>query len=304
MMKARLTKGKSLLFGCAMLGLFALPACNPKPQADVTPQPGDQIVARLNGAEIWASDVRREAAAQGLIGQNAPLDVTAPTFHQVLDQVVDQKLLAAEAVKRGLDKDEAMQRRLAAARDRVLGDALLEGEVQRATNERAVSALYHEMQKTASPTQEVDVRHLVLNSQAEADQVKRQLTAGAGFDALAAQRSIEESTRFKGGKMAPSTLDLLPDGYAAAFRAASPGELVGPFKSGSGWVVARLEARREGQPIPFAVARPQIIRFLTYDRVKDLVLNLHRAAKVEMLIAPPAASAPASLPNASVANKP
>ena len=64
--------------------------------------------------------------ADGLIGQGDPLDVSSDLFRQELDIVLDTKVLAAEALTRHLDKDPAAQRRIAAARERVLEDLLVE----------------------------------------------------------------------------------------------------------------------------------------------------------------------------------
>ena len=61
------------------------------------PEQGDQAVARVQDQTIWASDVRREAVAQGLIGESEPLDASSDLFRRVLDEVIDHKLLAREA---------------------------------------------------------------------------------------------------------------------------------------------------------------------------------------------------------------
>jgi len=66
----------------------------------------------------------------------------------------------------------------------------------------------------------------------------------------------------------------------------------------------KVEDRRLEQPITLEAARPQIVRFLTYDQVKDLILTLRKKAKVETLIPPPtdvpgAPKEPASAPAAA-----
>jgi peptidyl-prolyl cis-trans isomerase C len=290
-------------------GLLALvlTACGQPKTATTPPQPGDQAVASVNGAMIWASDVKREAVAQGLIGPGEPLDVASTPFHQVLDEVVDQKLLAAEAVRSGLDKEPAVQRRLAAARDRVLGDRVLEISVGKAVNEDAVKGLYAEMLKNTTATEVIVLRQIVVPTLIEAQQVKVLLAGGTAFEAVAAEHSRDENTRFQGGVLPPVTEDLLPAGYAAAIKDAKAGEVVGPFKTTAGYVVARLDERRQETPITLEAARPQIIHFLTFVQVKDLILELRRRAKVTNFIGPPQAPAgapmePASAPPPAAAN--
>mgnify|MGYP007088071811 CR=1 FL=1 len=47
---------------------------------------------------------RSRMLAAGLVGEGEPLDATSDLFRRVLDEVVDQKLLAAEAAKRKLEQ--------------------------------------------------------------------------------------------------------------------------------------------------------------------------------------------------------
>ncbi len=122
---------------CALL----IASCGQNKVAEKPPEPGDTAVARVNGQVIWASDVKREAVAQGLISEGEPLDISSEVFRQRLDEVIDQKLLAAEATKRKLDKDPLAQRRLAAARERILGDMLVEGVVEKAVTDDAIRKL-------------------------------------------------------------------------------------------------------------------------------------------------------------------
>ncbi|MGH6999172.1 MAG: peptidylprolyl isomerase, partial [Phenylobacterium sp.] len=54
-----------------------------------------------------------------------------------------------------------------------------------------------------------------------------------------------------------------------------------------GWAILKIEDRRLEQPITFDAARPQIVRFLTYDQVRDLLEKLRSRAKVQTLIGVP-----------------
>ena len=108
-----------------LAAVLALSACGREGGTDRAPEPGDRSVAEVQGQTIWASDVKREAVAQGLVGEGEPLDVTSDLFRRVLDEVIDHKLLAREAERRGLDNSALAQRRLEATRERILGDMLV-----------------------------------------------------------------------------------------------------------------------------------------------------------------------------------
>jgi peptidyl-prolyl cis-trans isomerase C len=274
-------------FGAVLFACVALAACGGGGGAEHAPEPGDQAVAKVDGKTVWASDVKREAVAQGLIGEGEPLDVSSDLFRRVMDEVVDQKLLATEALKRKLDKDPAAQRRLAAARERILGDMLVESTVSDAVNENAIRGLYQEQLKLAKQSEEVRARQIVVASQADAEAVKKLLASGASFEALAMERSTDAATRFNGGDLGYFTTDVMPEAYEANLKAAKPGQVVGPFQIDGGWAIVKVEDRRLEQPITLEAARPQIVRFLTYDQVRDLLEKLRGRAKVQTLIKAP-----------------
>ena len=285
---------------------LVLAACGGGGEADRPPEPGDRAVAKVQGQTVWASDVKREAVAQGLVGEGEPLDVTSELFRRVLDEVVDQKLLAREAERRGLDNSPLAQRRLQATKERILGDMLVENEVNGRINDQRVEALYQEQLRLARTSEEIRVRLILSRTRPEAEAVVGLLNQGAAFAAVAQERSIDEATRFSGGDLGYSTLDVMPEAYANALRTAPPGATVGPFQTEAGWAVLRVEDRRRESPPTLEQARPQIVRYLTYEGVRRLLEDLRGKAEVEMLMAAPpsAPPEPASAPPAAAAPPP
>ncbi|MDB5422795.1 MAG: PpiC-type peptidyl-prolyl cis-trans isomerase, partial [Phenylobacterium sp.] len=208
----------AFLAGLMVAAVLGLAGCGRGGGVESAPQRGDQAVAKVDGKTVWASDVKREAVAQALIGEGEPLDVSSDLFRRVLDEVVDQKLLAAEALKRKLDKDPVAQRRLAAARERILGDMLVEGVVTDAVNDNAVRGLYQEQLKLAKRSEEIHARQIVVGTAADAEALKKLLASGASFEALAMERSTDAATRFNGGDLGYFTIDVMPEAYDVALK--------------------------------------------------------------------------------------
>jgi peptidyl-prolyl cis-trans isomerase C len=293
--------GLAILAACALMTLAA--ACSRQSGAQHPPVPGDTAVASVNGQTVWDSDVKREAVAQGLIGEGEPLDISSPTFHQALDQLIDEKLLAAEAEHQGLANAPETKRRLAAARERILGDMLVESLVERTVSESSIRALYQDEVQSAGQAEEMHAAQIVTASQADALAVRKALASGAAFEALAMQHSIDAQTRLNGGDLGYFTADVLPPAYADALKSAKVGDIVDPFQTDSGWVVLKLEDRRPETPISLDAARPEIVNFLTYEQVRDLLRRLRHDNQIKILIGPAAASPstepePASAPSA------
>jgi peptidyl-prolyl cis-trans isomerase C len=286
----------------ATAALILLAACSRQAVQERPPQPGDTAVAKVQGETVWASDVKREAVAQGLIGEGEPLDPGSDLFRRVLDEVVDEKLLAREALKRHLDREPIAQRRLAAARERILGDMLVEKSVDSNINEDSVRGLYDEQLKLAKQTDEFHARLILLKSRQDADLVIKQLATGAAsFEALAMDRSIDQGSRLSGGDLGYFTPDEMP-AYADALKAAKAGDTVGPVQTDGGFAILRVEDRRQEQAPTLEQARPQITRYLTYEGVLKLLRDLRHNAKVDILIktdplsVPGAPREPASAP--------
>ncbi|HST90857.1 MAG TPA: peptidyl-prolyl cis-trans isomerase [Brevundimonas sp.] len=287
------------LIAASLAASLAVASCGRGPGSDRAPEAGDRAVARVQDETIWASDVKREAVAQGLVGEGEPLDVTSDLFRRVLDEVVDQKLLAAEADRRGLDNSPLAQRRLEATRERILGDMLVESVVNGEIDEKSIETIYQEQVRLAQTSEEVRVRLILSRTKPEADAVIGVLGQGAAFEAVAASSSIDDATRYSGGDLGYRTLDVLPEAYANALRDRPPGSVVGPFQTEGGWAVLRVEDRRRETPPTLEQARPQIVRYLTYEGVRRLLEQLRGKADVEVLLEKSAAPrAPAAGPTA------
>jgi peptidyl-prolyl cis-trans isomerase C len=277
-------------------------ACGRGGDSDRPPEPGDRAVAKVQDETIWASDVKREAVAQGLVGEGEPLDVSSDLFRRVLDEVIDQKLLAREAERRGLDNSPLAQRRLAATRERILGDMLVETVVNDKISDKAVEAIYQGQLNLARTSEEVRTRLILSRTRAEADAVVGILGQGAAFEAVAMERSIDDATRFSGGDLGYLTPDVMPEAYRNALRDRPAGSTVGPFQTEGGWAVLRVEDRRRETPPTMDQARPQIVRYLTYEGVRQLLEELRGKAAVEVLLNGDARSQePASAPPAAAA---
>ncbi|MCA6297148.1 MAG: peptidylprolyl isomerase, partial [Phenylobacterium sp.] len=245
-----------LLAGLLAIACLVLAGCQGRERSDSPPEAGDVVVARVNGVPVWTSDVKREAVAQGLIGEGEPLDPASEQFRRTTDEVIDRRLLAAEASKRKLDRDPAVQRRLAAARERILADLVVDSTVTGAISESAIRGLYQEQVRLSRQTEEIRARQIVVATQAEADAIRKLLGSGGSFEALAMERSLDAATRFNGGDLGYFTADIMPDSYEAALKSAKAGQTIGPFQVEGGWALVKVEDRRPEQPITLEAARP------------------------------------------------
>lgn len=281
-------------FGFKARGLFLFPlilaagltvaSCNKQTTTERPPEPGDIAVAKVDGHTIWSSDVRNEAVAQGQIGPGEPLDMTSDLFSRTLEEVIDQRLLAKAAAAKGLDRSIAAQRRLDAARDRILGDMLIENTIDRGIDEKSVKEHYDDQVKLSKQSEEIRARIILVRSKADAEAILKQVQGGGIFEAIAMERSIDQATRFNGGDMGYFTTDIMPSSFKPVLMTAKTGDTVGPVEAEGGWAILRVEDRRPEQIPTLEEERPVIMRFLIYNQVAGLLSNLRNKAKVSYLI--------------------
>ncbi len=274
--------------GLALIMVVALAACgNDRGSADnndfgnIRERAGDEAVARVNGTTIYASDVAREATAQKLIQVGDPLPKGSKIYQQVLDDLVDQRLLALEAVRKGLDRNGEAKRRLQAARERILGNILVENVISQAVTDEAIRRMYDEQAKLSPPADEVRARHILVKTKAEAEDVITKLKGGTDFAKLALEKSIDPGSRLEGGSLGYFSKDAMVEPFANAAFSQKVGEISEPVQTEFGWHVIQVEDRRKQTPPGFDEMRPRIVRFMTFDEIQKLISQLRLAAIVE-----------------------
>ena len=247
--------------------------------------------ATVNGDPIFFSDVELEAAAQGKIEPGDPFDTEHPDFQPVLDQLIDQRLLAQEAVRLGLDRDPSAARRLEAGRERILGNILVENLVASEVTEEAIDIMYSEQVKLQQLDDEVRLRHILVETEEEAATIKAALVDGGDFTDLAFRNSIDIRTRIDGGNFGWVSPNEMIEPFPAIIGDTAVGEESSPFESEQGWHILRVDERRTRPPKTKDEMRPEIITFLTFTQISDTLRELRASASIQRGADVPAVSA-------------
>ena len=249
----------------------------------------DQPVARVNGTEIYKSDILRFARAQGQFESDEIVDVTDPRFKQLIEELVDQRLLALDAIAADIDKDREARLRLVAARERILGNLRVERHLQEVVTEDAVKRLYEEQSKLAARGDEVRARHILVADKSRAEELLASLETGEDFAKLAEANSLDKASASRGGDLGYFTQDMLSPAITNPIFRAAKGDLIGPVKSESGWHIAEVMGRRSVPQASFETLKPRLENFMTFDAIQDLLSDLRDTNDVEIyeLKAPP-----------------
>lgn len=275
-----------------LISVLALAACGPS-ETEMTAAPsletvarasGDEVVAKVNGTQIFATDVNLFAQEQGLIDEGERLPPSDARYRGLLDELIDQRLLALDADAITLGQEREAKIRLAAARERILGNLRVERHLRDAVNETSIRRMYEEQSKLAARGDEVRARHILVEEKDQADKLLKQIKDGGDFAALARTHSIDTGSAEQGGNLGYFTQDMLNGRFTRPVFEAAKGDLIGPVKSEFGWHIAEVLDRRPAPQLTFEMLRPKIVNFMTFDAIQDLLTDLRNAGDVEVLV--------------------
>jgi peptidyl-prolyl cis-trans isomerase C len=263
----------ALLAVLALTLAFGLPA---------DAQNADQIVARVNGSDIKASDI---AIAEEDIGANLSQIPPESRREYLTNYLTDMTLVAKAAEGRKLADGDEFRQRLGYYRNKILMDLLLQTEAKAAVSENAMHQLYDEAAKQMAGQQEVRARHILVKTEDEAKAVVAELKNGADFAELAKQKSTDPGAS-EGGDLGYFPKDeMVPEFADAAFKL-EKGQISEPVHTRFGWHVIKLEDKRQRQIPAFDQVREQLATHLVRKAQAELITKLRADAKVERLEQP------------------
>ncbi|HVY90018.1 MAG TPA: peptidylprolyl isomerase [Hyphomonadaceae bacterium] len=274
--------------GTLALGL-ALSGCG-KPAAkgaEAATADASAVAAVVNGEQIYVSDVLMEAEMEDLTGPDGKgLEVDSAEFNEVLDKLIDIKLLALEAKSRGLDEDAMARHRLETARENILANILVDQVVKEKVDEAAVKKMYDAQIAIFELGEEAHIRHILAKSKDDIDKIAAQLKSGADFAVVASKLSADDATKMDGGDLGYMTADEATPEFAKAMKETATGGVSKPFEDQQGWHVIKIDERRKEAPPTMEDLRDPILKHLTLMQMDEVLKQLRTEAKIEKHTSP------------------
>jgi peptidyl-prolyl cis-trans isomerase C len=276
--------GTRLALAAAVMACLQLAACGEDPRPVVEAPSGDTSVeaATVNGQTIFVADVELEARMKGLIKSGEEIQPGSPEFDEILDELIEVKLLAMEALGRGLDEDPEARHRLNTARDNILGNILLEHVAAEEIDEPAIRKMYEAQVSLLEPQMEDEarVRHILAPSKDVIDSIAAEAKTGVDFAVLAARRSSDEATRLDGGDLGYMTAAEASPEFARVIREVREGGVSRPFEDKDGWHIVKIEQLRKRRPPSLEDLRETIERYLKSQQLEKLLKELRSNAEI------------------------
>lgn len=284
------------------------PAAAPAPAAATTAAQADPIVIAAGGLSIRQSEF--ESALKSLPAEYQQY-AQGPGKKQFAEDYLRMKMLAAEGLRNGLDKDPEVTAQLALMKENLVAQAQL------TRIEKGITVSDEELKKKYEENkgqyEQVQARHILIafkgspaaqegkpelteeQAKAKADELHKKLVGGASFDELAKAESDDVGSGARGGDLgAFGRGQMVPEFDKAAFEA-KVGELTPVVRTQFGYHIIKVEQHNS---TPYEQVKPTLEKSERQARMQAKIEEMKTNAKVTfndtyfgVPAAPPAAPA-------------
>jgi len=279
--KRVLAIGGAIAGGMFLLILAAAFGAEPQPVKQHIPMIADDpALVIVDDSAITQSQLE---LAREYLGTTRPDDAPELSETDILDYLVQQRLLSDAAAERDLNKDRDILNRVNLTHERLLSEALINKQVKTSISDQEITDYYDAQKRQSGNRIQVKARQIVVPDEATAREIVRRLEAGETFDSLAIAYSIDRASRESSGELGFINRDMLNPELSRRIFAAEVGARLEPFASGDGWHIVEVQARRTA-PFPTLEAQYDDIRtLLTAKKMDQLLQELRQAADIEYL---------------------
>ena len=235
---------------------------------------GSPIVARLGEVAVSSADVQ---AAISLLPVRARQRYDEVDARQTLaSRIAEERLMCQTAAARqSLDSAAAARAAESAAAAR-----FVDGIEGAAVTDETIAA-YYEAHPERYRMEVIDVSHIVVGDETTAQRLATELRAGASFEDLAMEHSVDRRSARAGGHLGWIPKGRMDPAWTQAAFAVPVGTISQPTRTAYGWTILSVAGRKDTQPLD--EVRAGIVRKLREEAAQELFSALAGGAQVEFV---------------------
>ncbi|MGZ5914917.1 MAG: peptidylprolyl isomerase [Hyphomicrobium sp.] len=241
-------------------------------------KPGDTVVATVNGQPITESDLRFAENELGGEIANLPPEVKRRALAEYL---IDNELFAKAAEEAKIAATPEYEQQMRYLKRRVLRELYFDKTLKGKIGEDEAKKIYTEKIAQLKPEEEIEARHILVDSEEKAKELHAKIVAGADFAQLAKENSTDTGSKDQGGVLGYfGHGQMVPEFEAAAFKL-EKGQVSEPVHTNFGWHIIKVDDRRKKEPPSFAAVKDTILNSLVVRKAQDTATELRSKAQVE-----------------------
>jgi peptidyl-prolyl cis-trans isomerase C len=246
-----------------------------------------QAIVSYDGKSLTAADL--DHRAKEMFGGKLPEDKQhfsdLPTQAQenIIRGMVTAELLQAQANKAGIEQTAEYKAALERAKSQLLQNEFLRKEVLLPKiNEKTVKQRYEKYAKEMSAKKEMHLFHILVDSEEKAKEVAAELKAGKSFEEVAKAKSIDSTTKEKGGDLGYLQKDQILKPVADAAFILKNGDISAPVKTDLGWHVLKAGDVRDVKAPEYEQVQKEMEQQLMRETVEAYIDGMLKSAKFKI----------------------
>ena len=234
----------------------------------------DGVAAVVNGKKITVAEIKKTY-------ESAPQIKAQVTFDQFYPQAVtvwaNGEALQQAAKKAGVESSAEYKQQLEAMKSDLAGKVYLKQEVEKKISDNDVKNFYNQYKKEFKPQKEMRARHILVDSEATANDIITKIKKRDDFNELAKKYSKE-----KNPDLGYFTKEMMvPEFGDAAFRMKKGQYSQKPIKTNFGYQIIIVDDVRDSKPVSFEEAEPQIRTRMAQELLPGVLNDVVAKAKIE-----------------------
>jgi peptidyl-prolyl cis-trans isomerase C len=238
----------------------------------------DASVATVNGVAIPQSKMDMIVKQLAERGQKDSPELR----DRIKQQLINNEVIYQDAVKKGTDKSADVQAQLDAAKQQIVIGAYVNNYVKNNPVSDADAQKEYDTVKAQNAGKEYHAHHILVKTEAEANDIIAQLKKGKKFDDLAKAKSVDTGSGANGGDLGWASPNNYVPEFSAPMTKLTKGQITQtPVKTQFGYHVIKLDDVRDAKFPSFAEAKGEISQQIQRQRVQKMVDDLRGKATVQ-----------------------
>jgi peptidyl-prolyl cis-trans isomerase C len=272
----RVFLNRRVLAAVAVVAVTVL--CGPLQAVSAEEKAGDTIVAKVNGKPITEADMKLAEGELGAELGNLPPEVKRRALAEYL---IDNVLFAEAAEAEKLGAAPEFEEQMRYLRQRLLREQYFEKTLKSTVSEDEAKKIYDTKVAAMKPEDEVAARHILVDSEEKAKELRAKIVGGADFAQVAKESSTDSGSKEQGGLLGYFTKgQMVPEFDDAVFKM-QEGQVSEPVKTNFGWHIIKLEDRRRKEPPSFDSVKATIMNSLVVRKAQEKAAELRGKASLD-----------------------
>jgi peptidyl-prolyl cis-trans isomerase C len=235
-------------------------------------------VATVNGVAVPQSRMNLMVQRQAQRG----MPDNEQTRAMVREELINRELIAQEAQRSGIGKRPEVQTQVDMARQEILVNAYIGDWARKNPITDAEVQKEYDRVKSSAGDKEYKARHILLETEEQANGVIAELKKGGKFDELAGKNSKDPGSAQRGGDLDWNTPSTFDPAFSSAMVKLEKGKYTEqPVRTRFGFHVIQLDDVRAVQFPPLNEVRQRIQQTLVQHKLEELVKSLRAKAKIQ-----------------------